>query len=159
MSTRSCCRLAGVLVVLAVACQREPDAPDVHAAKAAVVRYGQALVEAHHASRPDLLTGVAEQEEIARADAAIAALVASGRLLEARQTSIEFRRVDVEGAHATVEAAETWVVEYRALTDRERPAERREITSLMTYRLARSPTRWAVTESFDERRSPERFPR
>jgi len=131
----------------------------VYAAKNAVVRYNQGLVEAFRASRADLLTQVATENEVSRVSALIAGLATRGQYMEARQTAFEVKHTEVlrapDGgvAGAKVDADETWAYEHRALAARDAPSEVKTASYRLSYLLERKEQGWLVGQVLDRERS------
>lgn len=157
MCTPRCCSVGlALLAVLLTACPRAREDAEAYAARNAVIRYNQALVEAFGASRADLLTAVATEEEISRVAAVISGLARQDQYMVARQTSFEVRSTDLEPvpdaglAAARVSATETWSYEHRPLARREVPVPPRTVTYRLTYLLRRQGSGWLVGQVLDQ---------
>ena len=153
MCTPSSSRVVVLAVAaLALGCPRQKEDAASYAARNAVIRYNQALVEAFRASRADLLTDASTEDEMSRVAAVIAGLTTRSQFMLARQTSFEVARIVVyaeDGGvpRARVEAKESWSYEHRSLTARETPVTPKTITYELTYELVSRPGGgWLVTE-------------
>ena len=139
--------LALALALLLSACAPRRESPEAYAARNAVIRYDQALVEAFRASKSSRLTGVATDDEVARNAAVIAALLRDGKFMEARQIAFEVEKIRLlPDGRAEVDAAETWSYEHRPLADPARPVAPRTVRYALTYRLKRAGEGWAVDQ-------------
>ncbi len=157
MSTRSSSsRAALALLALGLAaCPRGREDAEAYAARNAVVRYNQALVEAYRASRADLLTQAASPAEISRVAAIISGLASRGEFMEARQTSFQVTRTEVTAGDtgpvsARVDATETWTYEHRALSRRDAPVAPKTVDYHLTYLLEPSESGWRVGKVLDQ---------
>lgn len=150
MSTRSCCKASVAVLVLASAllgagCQRHAETPEEHAARTAVVRYNQALVEAFRTRAEEKLVGVASEAERSRVGAIIAGLLSQGKVMMARQSSQKVEKVRrLKDDLISVETLETWQYEHRAFRDPNAPAEGKTITYRMEYQVRRVSEGWIV---------------
>lgn len=151
MCTRSCSSLAALAVALVAVtgCPRQQENAEAYAARNAVVRYNQALVEAFRASRAELLTEVATGDEISRVVSIIAGLATRGQFMVSRQTNFEVIRTTVAtddgGAPtATVEAKETWTYEHRSLEAKNTPVPPKTVSYRLTYLLEPHGGGWLV---------------
>jgi hypothetical protein len=157
MSTPRCCSGVVVAAVLALcACPRPKEDAEAYAARNAVIRYNQALVEAFRASRADLLSSVATEDEISRVAAIIAGLARNEQFMVARQTSFEVTRTTLEppaeggAATAQVSATEAWSYQHRALSSRDAPTPPKTASYRLTYLLRRGEAGWLVGRILDE---------
>lgn len=145
-----------LLALALAACPRPKEDAEVYAAKNAVVRYNQGLVEAYRASRADLLAQVATESEVSRVAAVIAGLASRGQYMEARQTAYEVKRTELLRAPdggvggARVRAEETWTYEHRALAARDAPSEVKTASYRLSYLLERREQGWVVGQVLDQ---------
>ncbi len=168
MSTRSSFEksiLAGFIAALMlVACQRRREGVEEYAARNAVVRYNQRLVEAFRASRADLMSDVAEPGEVSRSAAIISGLLSKGLCMEARQTSFEVERTSLPrgndaSSFAELYAVESWEYEHRLYDPScSRPGETKKQASYkLAYRLRKTGTgAWIVADVIDRENPPVR---
>jgi hypothetical protein len=139
---------AAVLALIAPAgCARDRLSADEHAARTAVVRYNESLVQAYRTGNRELMRDVAALEEVERIGNIVASLAAAGRTMEARQTGFRVLGVTInerEDGVTLVETLETWTYEHRALADRDRPAPAKEAKYRLAYNLVRAGGRFVV---------------
>lgn len=161
MCTPSCSRAAAALALLALAaCPRPREDAEVYAAKNAVVRYNQALVESYRAGRAELLVGVASEGEVSRVAALISGLATRGQYMEARQTAYAVTRAEVrpggDGGRggAVVDAEERWVYEHRSLGARDAPVPQKTLGYRLSYLLERRGDGWVVAQVLDQDHPP-----
>ncbi len=148
--------MAGALSVLALAaCQRAREDPEAYAARNAVIRFNQRLVEAYRASRAELMSDVADADEVSRAAATISGLLSQGLYMEARQTSFQVERTSIARGEqrpvsAEMEVLETWEYEHRALGARDVPSPKKKVTYKLAYQLRKTDAGgWIVAEVID----------
>lgn len=165
MSTRSCCeralRAAALAVLVAAGCQREAEAPDAYAARTAVTRYNQALVEAFRTRDQERLAAVASEAERSRVGAIIAGLLVQGRVMLARQTEERVEKVVPRGPDLfEVDTVESWAYEHREATSPEAQAPRKTLTYAMAYEVRRTGDAWVVqhAETREERQGAAPVP-
>ena len=150
MSTRSCSDLLAAVAALAVAlcaaaCQRQPDPPEVQAARAAVQRYDDRLPAAFRAQDQALLGDVATEAEADRVGAIIAGLARRREVMIARLVNL--RQVNARAQspeQVVIETVETWEYEHRPATDPERALTSQERTYEMTYQVGLHDAVWKV---------------
>lgn len=149
-------RAAAALLVLALAgCPRRREDPESYAARNAVIRYNQGLVEAFRASRGDLLGGVASSDEISRVVAVISGLATRGQYMVATQVTFDVVEIKVDPttdgglSTARVEARESWRYEHRSLAAHDAPAPPKALDYHLRYKLKREGAGWLVDEVED----------
>lgn len=148
---------AALAVAFGSACQRHADNPDAQAARAAVARYNQALVEAFRTMEQDRLVHVATEAEVSRVGAVIAGLMAQGKVMQARQVDSRVEEVKVLAPDlAEVLTRESWSYEHRTLADRDRPAELKRVTYRMSYQVKKKDAAWLVQHAQVREESPPR---
>ncbi|BDG08852.1 hypothetical protein [Anaeromyxobacter paludicola] len=147
MSPRLRPAVAPVLCALALACQRPKESPDGYAARVAVERYNQRLLEAFRVQRADVLEDVAGAGEVSRVAAILSGLAAQGRHMDARQleltpVSVSFAAREGGGRTATVRTRERWA--YRHLGAGGESLKDGEALYRMTYTVVEDESRWTV---------------
>ncbi len=139
---------AAVLALIAPAgCARDRLSADEHAARTAVVRYNETLVQAYRTGNRELMRDVAALEEVERIGSVVGSLAAAGRTMEARQTGFQVLGVTInprEDGVTLVETLETWIYEHRDMADRDRPAPAKEAKYRLAYNLVRAGGRFVV---------------
>ncbi len=147
--TRSCCS-SGVFglsfaALLALACQRPEDRPEVQAARAAVFRYDERLPAAFRAQDQSLLGDAAGEAETDRVGAVIAGLAKRGEVMIARLVDLRVERAHVKLEDlVVVDTVETWRYEHRRAKEPDRPVPPKERTYRMSYQVGRRGTGWQV---------------
>lgn len=146
-----------LLAAALAACQRDHTPPEVHAARTAVVRYNQALVQAYRAGRAEALAGVASPAEVRRVAGIVEGLSGLGKYMEAQQT--DFRVLgttinDRPDGVTIVDALETWSYEHRDLAARERPVTPKTATYRLAYNLVRAGDGFQVHQVIEHELPP-----
>ncbi len=120
-----------------------------------MIQFNQRLVEAHRASRADVMSDVADADEVSRAAATISGLLSQGFYMEARQISFQVERTSIARAKerpvsAEMEVLETWEYEHRPLGARDVPVSKKKVTYKLAYQLRKTDAGgWIVAEVID----------
>jgi hypothetical protein len=143
---------AALLALAAGGCHRERGSPDEQAARAAVARYNERLVEALRSGSSAPLREVARPEELARVDGLLASLAADGKVMRARQTDSRVLFVTVNSRRdgvTLVDTAESWEYEHRALARPDAPAAVKRARYRLQYELLRQGGGFVVHQVVD----------